>query len=470
MNLRAQPSAIQAGRRAERGSVLVIVLLIAFGLVSMALYFANSMSLELRASDNRASGIASDQVIEGAARYVSSVLTSYATNGAVPDIDQYSAEAVAVGRSQVPEENPRFWLIGRDPNSSTVSGSAPSDPYFSLVDEGSKLDLNAPWLTADVIYSNLPRMSFELAEAIMDWRDTNGTSATLNYSQLGYVPKHAPFESIGELRLVYGATREILIGEDINQNGVLDANENRSGLLDPGLFDFVTVYSREPNTHSDGGALTNITDRAGLQALLETRLGTSRGDEIITALFGGAGGPGGPGGGQPPVVYNSLLQFYLAARQSTARMTADEFAQIYNDITATNASFTVGRVNINTASATVLACLPGMDANTAQQLVSYRESNPSGLASIAWVADALGNSGAAVLQTLAAGDYITTRSFQFSADIAAVGPFGRGYRRVRFVFDISDGTPKIIYRQDLSRLGWALGRETRDTWIARNTR
>ena len=37
----------------QRGSVLVIVLWIAFGLVSLALYFANSMNFELRASDNR---------------------------------------------------------------------------------------------------------------------------------------------------------------------------------------------------------------------------------------------------------------------------------------------------------------------------------------------------------------------------------------------------------------------------------
>jgi hypothetical protein len=28
---------------------------------------------------------------------------------------------------------------------------------------------------------------------------------------------------------------------------------------------------------------------------------------------------------------------------------------------------------------------------------------------------------------------------------------------VKFIFDISDGVPKIIFRQDLSRLGWALG-------------
>jgi len=72
--------------------------------------------------------------------------------------------------------------------------------------------------------------------------------------------------------------------------------------------------------------------------------------------------------------------------------------------------------------------------------------------------DALGNT-SPVVQTLenASRDYITTQSFQFTADIAAVGPFGRGYRRVKFVFDISEGAPKIIYRQDLSRLGWALG-------------
>jgi hypothetical protein len=67
------------------------------------------------------------------------------------------------------------------------------------------------------------------------------------------------------------------------------------------------------------------------------------------------------------------------------------------------------------------------------------------------------------------GDYVTTRSFQFTADIAAVGPFGRGYRRVKFVFDTSDGTPKIIYRQDLSRLGWALGEKVRETQVANAT-
>ena len=77
--------------------------------------------------------------------------------------------------------------------------------------------------------------------------------------------------------------------------------------------------------------------------------------------------------------------------------------------------------------------------------------------------------GNALIAALRRGDYITTRSFQFTADIAAVGAYGRGYRRVKFIFDTSDGYPKILYRQDLSRLGWAIGEKARQTWLANNT-
>jgi hypothetical protein len=52
---------------------------------------------ELRASDNRVNGLAADQAIEGAARYVSYVLQNYATNGAMPTNTQFKCEAVPVG-------------------------------------------------------------------------------------------------------------------------------------------------------------------------------------------------------------------------------------------------------------------------------------------------------------------------------------------------------------------------------------
>jgi len=143
-----------------------------------------------------------------------------------------------------------------------------------------------------------------------------------------------------------------------------------------------------------------------------------------------------------------------------------EFAQIATNLTATSGNYVIGRVNVNTASAAVLACLAGGDTGVGQLLVNYRLSNPNNLTSIAWVADALGQNNPDALTALEVGDFLTTQSFQMTADIAALGPFGRGYRRVRFVFDTCDGTPRIVYRQDLTHLGWALGKDVRQNVLA----
>ena len=78
-----------------RGSALIIVLWIAFGLVAITLYFANSMSSELRASDNRVSGLVAEQAIEGAARYVTHILANQLTKGTVPDLTTYGSLAMA---------------------------------------------------------------------------------------------------------------------------------------------------------------------------------------------------------------------------------------------------------------------------------------------------------------------------------------------------------------------------------------
>jgi type II secretory pathway component PulK len=145
--------------------------------------------------------------------------------------------------------------------------------------------------------------------------------------------------------------------------------------------------------------------------------------------------------------------------------------------TSTNTYFR-GRVNVNTASADVLTALfMGLNPNTiseqtasgaAQTLVTYRQQNAGNLNSIGWLIDALGNN-SPVITALARGNYVTTKSFQFTADIAAVGPYGRGFRRVKFIFDTSEGSPIILYRQDLSRLGWALGDKARQTLVAKET-
>lgn len=464
------PRTSRDGRRAEAlnvgpspgsqsGTVLIIVLWVCIGLVCIALYFANAMTYELRASDNRVSGLDADQAIEGAARYVSLALLTYATNGAVPNNTEFQCAAVPVGDA-------KFWIIGRDP-----SGEDSTQPYFGLVDEGSKLSLND---SSTNVLEYLPNMTTDFADAIKDWRGTNGT-VSLDYTSLGYMPKYAPFETVDELRLVYGSTMDLLAGEDINRNGVLDPNEqdlNGNGKLDPGLFEYTTVYTREPNFHADGTSLTNVnTASQGQLRSLFQEAGTASATSMAQSLYRSIH----PDANNPRVVNNCRGILDLALRCKNAGMSSDDFTKIADDFTTTTNTYIRGRVNVNTASAPVLTALfmgAGVDEqtalNAAQTLITYREQNPNNLGSIIWMIDSLGNN-STVITTLARRDDVTTHSYQFTADIAAVGPFGRGYRRVKFIFDVSDGTPKILYRQDLSRLGWALGDKTRQDLLANNT-
>jgi DNA uptake protein ComE-like DNA-binding protein len=457
-----------ARHREPKGSVLVIVLWIAFGLVSLALYFANSMNFELRASDNRVSAMQADQAIEGAARYVEYLLSTQianGSNGVFPVLSDNLTQAVPVGDAH-------YWFIGRDTNLPVGPGRF----CFGLVDEASKLNLNRASSNA-LIW--LPRMTADLTQAILDWRDTNGTGPTVTYyamQQPSYQCKCDPFETVDEVRLLYGADMDTLLGEDANRNGVLDPSEtddNQNGMLDPGVLEYFTVYSHEPNSNSDGSSRINIrnlsTSSTQLASLLQTNFGDTRASQILgnlgLLLSGPSRGPSGGGRGgaaaaTSTVRFASPLQFYIRSG-----MTSTEFAVIATNLTTTIANFIEGRVNVNTASAEVLACLMGGDTAAAQQLVTYRQSNPSSLTSIAWIIDVLGQSYPDALQALQAGDYITTQSYQLTADIAALGPFGRGYRRVKFVFDTSSGTPKIVYRQDLTHLGWALGKDVRQNFL-----
>jgi len=438
-----------AQRRGEAGSVLIIVLWVAFGLIALTLYFAHSMSFELRASDNRAAAIQADQAIAGAARYVSNVLATVREPATLPEVVNYRSEAV-------PVDDATFWLIGRSDRNIAADQAS-----FGLVDEASKLNLNAPWLTVDLLM-NFPRMTAELAGSILDWRDTDsnvtqgGGAENETYQRLNppYRCKDAPFESVEELRLVNGAYLDLIYGEDANLNGVLDPSENdsdasapadnRDGRLEAGFFDYFTVYSKQAALDPYGSNRVNVTGlndqatRAQLLAALTTA-GVGNAQEIVARVQSST----------------SVLHFYILSQ-----MSEEEFMKIETSLTTTNE----GLVNVNTASEAVLACIPGIGLENAPTLVAYRLSNRDRLGTVAWVKDAVEQSIA-----IQAGRYLTGRTYQFSADIAAVGHHGRGYRRVKYIFDTSEGPPMIRFRQDLTHLGWALGKQARLSLLANNT-
>jgi len=442
------------GRSRARGTILIAVMWIALGLVSIALYFGRSMALEYRAADNSVSGLEAAHAIEGARRYVAFVLANLEEPGTMPDIETYPWEQVPVGDAA-------FWLIGRR------SEDEPDDvPVFGLVDEASKLNLNMDIDPEQMrgMLESLPDMPTDLAAAIIDWRDTDfdltpdgAESETYLLLDPGYYCKDSGFESVEELRLVMGAEWDVLYGEDANRNGVLDPNENdgdetrpdddRDGTLDPGLLEYLTVYSREPNKRDDGSARINIkNDEDGaLQPLLEETFGPDRAEQIRRATSG------------VQANVDSVLEYY-----TLSGMTLEEFSQIGDALGVSDDEFSAGLVNVNTAPEAVLACLPGIGEEYASQLVAYRQGKTTDeLGAVAWVAEVVDDESARL-----AGPYITTRSYQYTADVAAVGHMGRGFRRTMFVFDTSGDEPTVVYRRDLSRLGWPLGAEVRRQYVS----
>jgi DNA uptake protein ComE-like DNA-binding protein len=420
--------------RQLRGIVLVIVLWVIFGLVALTLYFTQSMSAELRVSDNRLAQAAAQEAVDGAARYIAHTLAANPSPGRPPLAANYTAEQIPVGAATA-------WLIGRDPNQDPGR-----DPVFNLVDESGKLNLNTATLA---MLEALPGMTPDFAAAIIDWRSAARDGGAADpYGQLDppRLDKHAPFESVDELRLVQGSTLDLLFGEDTNRNGALDANEDdgaasapvddSDGRLRPGLLDYVTVFSRRPNTRADGSPRINVTTTAGCTALIadiRAKLGAARAASVNVLL-----------GGIPPA---SVLEVMLRGR-----LTATEFARLEPDLTASAGSTVPGLININTAPAAVLACIPGIGARYAAAIVAYRLAHPDTLTDDTWLPQVLD-----AASVIAAGPYITGETCQFTADIAATGPHGRGYARSRFVFDTRGSAPRIIYREDLTGYGWALG-------------
>lgn len=433
----------------QRGSVLVFTLWLAAGLAMAALLAGHATVLRHRREAAETAEIETGHAIEGVLRYVTEVLTAAAVAGEIPDVDSYEAEDIEVGGCRV-------WLLGR------AAAADDEDPVFALQDEAGRLNLNSA--TQEMLEA-LPGMTAELAAAIIDWRDTdsdvstNGAeSDTYLALEPPYTAKDGPFESTDELRLLNGADRLLLNGIDRNRNTLLETwekdlnaqvKERFAEVPDFGIMDLVTVHSREPNTRSDGQSRTDLNSEAQTVRRVLTELYGSRADAIATTA-------GIPATGRSPNRFRSVLEFCIRGA-----LTDSEAESAFDRFTVTSGSVTSGLVNLNTAPAAVLACLPGVGEDKAQALVAYREDNPDGLSTPLWLVAALGEDAA-----LAAGPYVTTRSYQVTADIVAVSASGQAFKRVRFVLDTRTGSPVVVARHDLTPLGWPLGEALRQETLA----
>ena len=415
------------------GTVLIVTLGILIVLTGLVLVLAHTMRIEGLCSANRLAADQAAAVELGAIQYVIACVDGL--GGQVPDAADLQCDGAQVG-------NGAFWILCTDRDDDQTYA-------FGLTDEAGKINLNK---ASEEMLAKLPDMTVDVPAAILDWRDedtelTEGGAESEYYLLLPdpYDCKNAPFETVEELLLVYLMTEDLLFGEDVNRNSILDENENdadasdpidnRDGYLDRGIYDLVTVYTHEPNVDDDGEQRVNVNQARGreLSDILDDAVSDDRLAEVMSRTMSG----------RP---FKNILDFYLRSG-----LTNEEFLTIADHVTTDNAKTLEGRVNINTACREVLLCLPDLDEADAAALIAARSDDEAEPGDVAWVADALPQE-----KAVAIGSYITILSYQFSADIVSVSADGRAFRRCRIVVDAAESPARLVYRQDLTHLGWPL--------------
>ncbi|HEX5397919.1 MAG TPA: helix-hairpin-helix domain-containing protein [Verrucomicrobiae bacterium] len=276
---------------------------------------------------------------------------------------------------------------------------------YGVSDEESRLNLNAA-ATNELL--QLPGMTPVVAAAIVDWRDADndvspGGAEAPYYASLQppRQPRNGPFETVRELLMVRGVTSSLLFGDDAHQNGFLpsaamarndfsDAAFHSSD-VDSGWAGIVTVDSSINNVSASGQTRVNIqsADEAALTAvpgitpeiaraivayrgqhpyqsiadLLDVTAPTrSQPQNQAAPQSSGNQGPNTPNAAQgqsagPEVINQNLLM------------------DIADSLTANSGQNLPGAIDLNTASRDVLACLPGLDPQLAQAIISYRQSS-----------------------------------------------------------------------------------------------
>ena len=160
------------------------------------------------------------------------------------------------------------------------------------------------------------------------------------------------------------------------------ASGNGSSRVARGLSQFLTVSSYDLNADADGWDLTNLNDPASPLPTTD-RLPAAVTNFIVALQTNGVtlSHPADLLETTLPVKGPKGVEIELASGVGKA-----ELGVVLELFTASDAAYTDGLINVNTASATVLATLPGVDEALAETIVSARGAlGPDRKRTIAWL-------------------------------------------------------------------------------------
>ena len=441
----------------QRGMVLLAVLVIAAvaGMVAVTVMFRLRAEAAAGGGDVRAT-----QARLAALSGINQAVAQLATTPYQPD--RWQDNPTVFENQLVVDNGSNKWYF-------TVYAPNPSNsqqPRFGVIDEGGKIDLN----TADAsTLQALPGMTQTLAANLLAWRGSKAQNADAGedyYQALPqpYAMRDGTLATVDEMLLVKGFNGPILFGEDANLNGILDPNEddgsdsfppdNADGVLNPGLKADLTVWSKVPNVDAQGKPRVKLN--GAVRAINQLPLSAKTIKFIKTYL----------GDGNTFTDPSQLLKMTYQPRPSKSDkhpaalksgVGADELAVVMDRLT-TAPSTLVGRVNVNTAPADVLAALPGMGSDTAKAIVSARANlAASDRQTIAWL----------YTQNVLTADQFKNLAPLLSARsgmvrVRCVGfgvPCGQ-FCTLEAVIDLTQTPPAIVYLRDLTKLGLPVNVDT----------
>jgi type II secretory pathway component PulK len=346
-------------------------------------------------------------------------------------------------------------------------GNDQNNIRYGITDEASKLNLNTAnekqlrRLFEKVIVGEDVSID-ELVASFLDWRDSDTKTRTGGaeddyYQSLPtpYRCKNGALSTIEELLLIKGFTAQIVYGEDINRNGLLEINEddgeertpeydNGDGQLNRGLLPYVTVFSWDRNVANDNTQRINLNDKDTTK-LHEKLLAVKELDPLVADFIvqyrqGGKKfksrseliGMEGSGGGPNPVQLEHL-------------------PVLMDRTTVDGRPAMGGLININTASAEVLESLGVFTEEEASAIVDTRQSlEPEAKLTIAWPL----TENIVSKDTFAKAEpFLTARSMQFMVESIGFADHTGTFKRIQAVIEVIGPISQIRYYRDLSVLG-----------------
>jgi hypothetical protein len=252
------------------------VLVAIAALAGMVLALGRTVRVEAMATANHVAGARAAAAERAAEQYV--IWAIARDRQSAMTLEDSYFEAIPVG------DNAVFWIVRPDYNDTNM-------PRYGLVDEQSKLNIGQ--VTRDMLRA-VPVMPDALPDSIFDWKDDDNTLEDDGAEDEYYLAQPQPyrakndaFETVEELLLVRSAYPELLygdgtrnsLGQQLSPEGTVISGGMRVGAMSEqewrsrGLFNYITVYSREPrpatggNTPRQGRINVNTAPREVLRCL-----------------------------------------------------------------------------------------------------------------------------------------------------------------------------------------------------------